>query len=85
MKPFPKDVDITIATYDQPSPDLPLALQSAWSEGVETLLHVVHPNARHVKLLGADNTVFYIKLDVVANTIVEAVMRLRSHLMSPKE
>ena len=85
VKPFPEGVDITIATYDQPSPDLPSELQSAWSEGVETLLQVLHPRARHVKLSGADHTVFYAKPHVVANAIIDMAMRLRSHLVSPKE
>eukprot|EP00731_Ephydatia_muelleri_P010724 Em0005g1310a len=84
VKPFPEHIDITIATYNQPLPDLPPDLQDAWSEGVETLRQVIHPKARHISISAADHTVFYTKPHVIANAIVDMAMRLRRHLISPK-
>lgn len=83
VKPFSQDIDITIATYNQPSPDLPPDLQNSWSQGVETLRHVLHPKARHISLPSADHTVFHTKPHVLANAIIDVATRLRSHLVSP--
>ena len=80
LKPFPEDVKVTIASYENIVTDLPSELTRDWSEG-EMRLRQIHSASSHVLIPGEDHMSYLLHSRAVADVIFRMVdqWRIASH------
>ncbi|XP_072038470.1 uncharacterized protein [Amphiura filiformis] len=85
VKPFPRDVSVTVITGNYYDEQLPSTLNKAWAKAQQHLISNVHPGCKHIVVNGADHHMLYRNPNAVVEPIKKIVNKWRQRSNNNQE